>query len=159
MFRNLFLVKQWHVPYFLYHLFAFHNSFSARSEWIICTCLHIKPLHIYLFECEPFTCIIMFTEQELSFRIIANSPIHLLWKCEYEICEYYILVFIFLQKRSYKACRRLIHPKTSRCRNPSDTKKCSSSKTYRAENVLEVIAISYKTKLRINITCIRMCFL
>ena len=58
---------------------------------------------------------------------------------------------LFLQKRSHKACRRIIQPKTNRCRNSDDTETCTSSKTYRGENVLEAIATSYKTKLQVNI--------
>ena len=40
----------------------------------------------------------------------------------------------------------------------SDTETCTSWKTCREENVLQVIATNYKTKLQINIACIRMCF-
>ena len=55
--------------------------------------------------------------------------------------------------------RHVVQPKTNRCPNASDKETCTSSKTYRGENVLEVIAISYKTKLQVEITCIQMCFL
>ena len=47
----------------------------------------------------------------------------------------------------------MIQPKANRCRNSSDMETSTSSKTCRAENVLEVIGTSYKTKLTIN-----MCF-
>ena len=80
-------------------------------------------------------------------------------KCEYEFSEYYILLLFFFR-------RGLIRPvkensptkKANQCRNSSDTETCTSSKTCLGENVLQVIATTYKTKLQINITCIQMCF-
>lgn len=51
MFRNLFLVKQWHVPYFLYHLFAFHNSPSAKIEspfFVLVFVIFFSFLKVYL---------------------------------------------------------------------------------------------------------------
>ena len=48
--------------------------------------------------------------------------------------------------------------KANQCGNLSDTETCTGSKTYRGENVLQVVATNYKTKLQINIACSRMCF-
>ena len=136
------------VPYFLYYLFTFYNSSSARIESILCTYFHIKLL--IFFESVPFTCITMCTEQKLSFRIIATSP-------RYTSFVNFTFWCLFFFRGGLT--RPVVQPKTNRCRNTSETETYTSSKTYRGDNVLEIFATSYKTKLQINITCIRMCFL
>ena len=79
MFWNLFLVQNWHVPYFLHHLFTFRNSSRARIVSILCTCFHIKLIFLF-FESVTFTRITRRAEQELSFKVIAPAPTYLLWK-------------------------------------------------------------------------------
>ena len=80
-------------------------------------------------------------------------------KCEYQFCEYDIFLQCFFRRgltmyiKENNPTKKQIDAEIS-----SDTETCSSWKTCREENVLQVIATNYKTKLQINIVCIRMCF-
>ena len=47
MFWNLCLVQNWHVSYFFYHLFAFHNSSSARVHSLYLFSYEIFFLKVY----------------------------------------------------------------------------------------------------------------
>ena len=151
MFWNLFLVQNWHVPYFLHHLFTFRNSSRARIVSILCTCFHIKLLFFFFFESVTFTRITRRAEQELSFKVIAPAPTYLLWKMWIRVLR--ILDFgVYFSPEAVSQSLSKNNPTENKiCRNSDDTETCTSSKTYRGENVLEAIATSYKTKLQVNI--------
>ena len=90
----------------------------AVRESTVRACFHIKLL-IFFFESVAFTRITC-TEQELSFRISQIS--------EYVLCGYYILLFIFLQKRSCKARKDKPTKKANRYQNSSDMKQAPARK-------------------------------
>ena len=132
---NLFLVENWHVPYFLYHLLAFPNSSSARIESIICACFHIKLWFFFFFFCWKFT-----------FQNYNNfSQISIVKDGNTSFANNAFCCLGFFRRGLTKPVEQL---KTNRCRNSSYTETCTSSKTYRGESVVDVIATSYKTKLQ-----------
>ena len=92
---------------FLCHLFAFCYNFSTRigNALLFPTFFHIKLLQIFLESAAPAS-IMTCTE---SWQLLPNIYCK---KCECGLWKYYaLLLFIFLQKKSYKAFRRIIHPK------------------------------------------------
>ena len=152
-------VFNWHAWYFLWHFFAFHDSFSTRngSPSFVRACFYIKLLHIFL-KILVFRCISTSTEQELFRLITASSSIYS-EKCKYEFsnitfCFWFFLSTRVLQGMSKNQKTNQFNQKKSQCWNSSDTETCTSSKTYRGENVIGAITKNNKDKFQITITCI-----
>ena len=145
-------VFNWHAWYFLWHFFAFHDSFSTRngSPSFVRACFYIKLLHIFL-KILVFRCISTSTEQELFRLITASSSIYS-EKCKYEFSNITFCFWLFLSTRVLQGMSK--NQKTSQCWNSSDTETCTSSKTYRGENVIGAITKNNKDKFQITITCI-----
>ena len=92
-------VFNWHAWYFLWHFFAFHDSFSTRngSPSFVRACFYIKLLHIFL-KILVFRCISTSTEQELFRLITASSSIYS-EKCKYEFSNITFCFWFFLSTR------------------------------------------------------------
>ena len=144
---KLFLVQNWHVPYFLYYLFTFNNRSTARIVSILCTCFHIKLFFQTLYDMYRTRTFFQNYSNFSQVSIVKNvntTLVNITFWC----------LFFFRSGLT----RPVVQPKANRCQNASDTEACTSLKTYRGENFLKVIATSYKTKLQINITCIECVF-
>ena len=125
-------------------------------EPTVCACFHIK---LFLWKCfseffsesVAFARITTCTEQELSFRIIVTYSRYVMRKAKFKFCGYYILLFIFLQRRSHRACQRIIQGKSKSIPNSNDAEKCTSSKSHRGENVYrlsqQITKPNYKSTL------------
>ena len=81
----------------------------------------------------------------------STAPTYLLWKMWIRVLR--ILDFgVYFSPEAVSQSLSKNNPTENKiCRNSDDTETCTSSKTYRGENVLEAIATSYKTKLQVNI--------
>ena len=109
---------KWNVSYFLCHLFAFHESSSASIK--------SPPLFVLVFISEFYLFIYLFILMKVQLshllRRVQNTnfsselqqvfPDIYCKKCQYEFCDYYILLFIFIQRWSYKTCQKIIQPKS-----------------------------------------------
>ena len=143
---------------------CFIDSFNTRngSPSFARACFYIKLLHIFL-KILVFRCIATCTEQEL-FRVITTSCSIYSEKCKYEFSNIKFCFWLFLSTRVLQGMSKnqktnQSNQKTSQCWNSSDTETCTSSKTYRGENVIGTITKNKKDKFQITITCIQMCFL
>ena len=115
------------------------------SWWFQCSCFHIKLL-IFFLKVHFYA---YYAYRTRTFLHNHSTFSHI---SEYQLCDYYILRLIFLQRRSRKPGKQLTTQKANQCRNSSGTEKRTSSKTCRGENVLHLVTTNYKTKLQINIT-------
>ena len=135
---KLFLVQNWHVPYFLYYLFTFNNRSTARIVSILCTCFHIKFFFQTLYDMYRTRTFFQNYSNFSQVSIVKNVNTTL-------VNINYILVFIFLQKRSYKACR------------PTESKPMSKCKWHGSMHQLENVQRrksfkGYRNKLQNQIT-------
>lgn len=152
----LFLAQTWHVSYFLSHFFAFCDTFIARigsplfSHQTFTTCSKCNfYTHSNLYETKA-----IFQNYSNVFQISIAKSVNISFV---EIT--FFLLFIFLQKRSYRASQTLIQLKNEQMQKFNwFTKLCTSSKIYRGENFVDTIETNYKEKLHIAVTFVRLCF-
>ena len=88
---------------FLVPSFCFHDNSIARAH---CSCLFFYQLLFFFWKCSFHTHYLR-RVQNKNFPFCKFSQIS-----EYEFCENYVLLFIFLQKRSYKASQWIIQRST-----------------------------------------------
>ena len=147
----------------MWHFFAFRDSFSTRngSPSFARACFYIKLLHIFL-KILVFRCIATCTEQEL-FRVITTSCSIYSEKCKYEFSNIKFCFWLFLSTRVLQGMSKnqktnQSNQKTSQCWNLSDTETCTSSKTYRGENVIGQSQKARKTNFKLQLLASKCVF-
>ena len=150
--------------YVWYKIDMFHISYIISLLFIIFPVLKSRVHSLYLFlSFFFFSFLKVHLSRGLRFNRIRALFLNYSNFCQVSIAENVSTSFAnFVFSFSSEAVLQGLS-KNNSTKNKSMSKfkwpeTCTSSKTYKRESVLEVIATSYKTELHINITCIRMCF-
>ena len=149
--------------YVWYKIDMFHISCIISLLFIIFPVLKSRVHSLYLFLSFFFSFVKVYLSRGLWFNRIRALFLNYSNFCQVSIAENVSTSFVnFVFSFSSEAFLQGLS-KNNSTKNKSMPKfkwpeTCTSSKTYKGESILEVIATSYKTELHINITCIRMCF-
>ena len=153
---TLILVKNWPVSHFLHRLFAFHNSSSAGIEGPFFALVFISYIYFFL-KCRFHVHYNVYRTRNLFQNYSIFSQISIAKNVNTSFVNITFCCF----SSSEAILQGLSKNKPTGKQIDTEIKMTIKYAAWRrtwGENVLEAIATNYKTKLQINVICIRMCF-